>query len=277
MAGPSDTSPEARRVLDEVYRSMPAWRKWEVVEEVHRFGRDLHAAALRDRITDPSPSQLRDDWMTRLYGAVPSVADAPEPTPEDSPTPIRATVEYVVDVLDRLGIAYALGGSLASSLYGVSRNTIDADLCVEPFHGREDAFAASFGPAFSIGREAGCAAVRDRASFTIIQTVAGFKVDVFVRKDRPFEAAMMARRRSLMLPGPDARPITVVSPEDIVLLKLERYRLGNEVSDRQWSDVLGVLRVQAGRLDEAYLDRWAADLNLADLLARARGEVATPD
>jgi hypothetical protein len=64
-----------------------------------------------------------------------------------------------------------------------------------------------------------------------------------------------------------------VSPEDLLLLKLEWYRMGNEVSDQQWTDILGVLRVQAGQLDEAYLDHWAADLRVADLLARARQEV----
>ncbi|HZT80221.1 MAG TPA: hypothetical protein VFA26_08365, partial [Gemmataceae bacterium] len=59
---------------------------------------------------------------------------------------------------------------------------------------------------------------------------------------------------------------------DLILFKLRWYRLGNEVSEKQWDDVLSVLKVQAGRLDDAYLDRWAAELHVADLLAKARQE-----
>jgi hypothetical protein len=66
----------------------------------------------------------------------------------------------------------------------------------------------------------------------------------------------------------------LVSPEDIILLKLEWYRLGGGTSERQWQDILGVLQVQAGRLDQAYLDHWSADLGIADLLQRARQESA---
>jgi len=58
----------------------------------------------------------------------------------------------------------------------------------------------------------------------------------------------------------------------VILFKLRWYRLGNEASDQQWSDVLGVMKVQAGRLDDAYLDYWAAALNVRDLLDRARKE-----
>jgi hypothetical protein len=261
-------------VLDEVFRAMPPWRKWELVDNLHRFGRELHAAGVLSRDPDATPEQIRDDWVARNYGPITGPTFARGSSQVSSPNEIRPTVEYVVGVFDRLGIAYALGGSLASSVHGVSRNTLDADLSVEPFPGKESQFVSSFGPDYYVSLDAVRSAVSQRSSFNVIQTTAGFKVDVFVRKDRPFDLSMMARRRTLRPPGPDARPIAVVSPEDIVLLKLEWYRLGNEVSDRQWSDVLGVLRTQSGRLDEAYLDRWAAELGVADLLARARGEAA---
>ena len=192
------------------------------------------------------------------------------------PHDFRQTIRQVVDVLDRFGIDYALGGSLASSLHGVSRSTVDADLSVEPFPGREAEFSRSFGPEYYISPDAVRQAVRDRGSFNIIETTTGNKVDVFIRKDRPFEQSVMRRRRAFTPEEPDALPIYVVSAEDIILLKLEWYRLGEEVSERQWLDVLGVMRTQAGRLDEGYLDRWAADLGLADLLGRARGDASAP-
>jgi len=64
----------------------------------------------------------------------------------------------------------------------------------------------------------------------------------------------------------------VASPEDTVLAKLEWFRAGGETSERQWADVVGVLKTLAGRLDEAYLKRWAAALGVEDLLERALAE-----
>jgi hypothetical protein len=180
----------------------------------------------------------------------------------------------VIGVLDTLAIPYALGGSWASSLLGKMRFTYDADLSVEPFPGKEATFCASFGDDYYLSRPAVDQAVRRRSTFNIIHTPSAFKVDVFVRKDRPFEESVMARRRPYALAGDAGQTVVCVAPEDVILLKLEWYRQGNEASQQQWNDVLGVLQVQGGALDHAYLDRWAADLGVADLLARARSEGA---
>ena len=63
------------------------------------------------------------------------------------------------------------------------------------------------------------------------------------------------------------------SPEDTILAKLEWYRLGNEVSERQWRDVLGVLKTRAGTLELSYLQKWADELKVSDLLERALKEM----
>ena len=94
-----------------------------------------------------------------------------------------------------------------------------------------------------------------------------------MQADAPFERSAMQRRQLLELSESLGKPVYVHAPEAIVLFKLRWYRLGGEVSDRQWSDILGVLRTQQGRLDEVYLDEWATHLGIADLLTRARGEV----
>lgn len=180
-------------------------------------------------------------------------------------------LQEVIGALTKLEVPYALGGSWASSFHGSPRFTHDADLIVEPFPGRESGLCACFGPDYYVSLAAVEEAVRRRTSFNILHLISGFKVDLFVRKDRPFELSVMQRRQS--------RPLTeafveFVSPEDVILLKLEWYRLGNEASERQWTDVLGVLQTQAGGLDQAYLDHWAAELKVDDLLARARRESA---
>jgi len=65
---------------------------------------------------------------------------------------------------------------------------------------------------------------------------------------------------------------TSTKPEDILLRKLRWYRLGNEISDRQWRDILGIVLTQEGRMDDPYLERGAQVLGVSDLLARALSE-----
>lgn len=181
-------------------------------------------------------------------------------------------LQEVVAVLSRLEIPYALGGSWASSFYGKPRLTHDADVTVEPFSGKEAAFCSSFGEYYYVSLPAVQDAIRHRSSFNVIHFDSGFKVDLFVRKLRPFDASLMARRRAFDMPNTNGQTLTFVSAEDVILLKFEWYRLGGGSSERQWQDILGVFQVQAGRLDQAYLARWAADLGVSDLLQRARQE-----
>jgi hypothetical protein len=179
-------------------------------------------------------------------------------------------IQAITAVLARLEVPYAVGGSWASSLLGKPRFTRDVDITVEPFPGKETVFCDSFGEDYYVSLPMIQDAIRRRSSFNIIHWPSGFKVDLFIRKDRHFEASVLARRH--VYPLPDGQTFTLVSPEDIILLKLEWYRLGGGASERQWSDILGVFQVQAEKLDQAYLDHWAADLGVGDLLQRARQE-----
>ena len=73
------------------------------------------------------------------------------------------------------------------------------------------------------------------------------------------------------------RPLRFASAEDTLLHKLVWYERGHRVSDRQWGDVIGLIRVQAENLDVEYLRHWAAPLGVAELLGFAlRGEVPPP-
>ncbi|QDV32396.1 hypothetical protein [Tautonia plasticadhaerens] len=269
----TDTTPEADRVLAEVYRRMPGRRKVQLLCGMLRQGRSLHAAGLRQRRPGVTPCQIRDDWIEVHYGAIPA-GDRGKESDMVPPPDALLVLRDVIAACASNAIAYALGGSMASTFHGVARFTADADIAVEPFPGREAAFAGSFGEDYYVSVDAIRQAIRDRSSFNVIHTGMAFKVDVFVRKDRPFDTSLMARKRPAEL-DPDGPPVDLVSAEDIILLKLEWYRLGGETSDRQWGDVLGVLRAQAGLLDEGYLDRWAAELGVADLLETARGEAAS--
>jgi hypothetical protein len=183
-------------------------------------------------------------------------------------------VKEVIRIFEELQICYVLGGSLASSIQGKPRFTDDADISVEPFSGKETNLVNKLGSDYYINLAAVQTAVSERSSFNVIHTPTGFKVDVFVQKERAFDKSALDRRRLVELPQPGHGTLVVLSPEDIILYKLEWFRLGGEISDKQWSDILGVIQVQGDRLDRSYLQKWAQELGVADLLARAEQQGA---
>ena len=128
------------------------------------------------------------------------------------------------------------------------------------------------GEAFYMDAGAIREAIRHRRSFNVIHLETMFKVDVFVRKQRPFDQAQFERRLLQTLTTDPERVVYVASAEDTILTKLEWYRMGGEISDRQWNDVLNVIKIQGEQLDRDYLRRWAAQLGIADLLERALGQ-----
>lgn len=182
--------------------------------------------------------------------------------------PMVVTLQ-VVDVLERLGVPYAIGGSLASTLHGVMRATMDADLvaALQPDHAAP--LAQALEAAFYVDEAAIREAIARHLSFNVIHLETMFKVDVFVAGGREFDRLQLMRRKAHVVETSSDRTAYVVSAEDIILAKLDWYRQGGEVSERQWTDVLGVVRIQGKLLDTVYLRQVAASLGVSDLLARA--------
>jgi hypothetical protein len=180
----------------------------------------------------------------------------------------------VIEALDSLGVRYYVGGSVASSIHGVPRASIDADVIAELHAEHVAPLAARLSALFYLDDARMRDAVERRLSFNVIHLATMFKVDVFVSKGRPFDVEASGRARLESLgESPEAPKARVASPEDTLLAKLEWYRRGGESSERQWSDIAGLLRVRAGRLDLAYLVDWAEALGVADLLERASRQV----
>lgn len=187
-----------------------------------------------------------------------------------------AALRPVADALEALGVRYFLGGSIASSAHGIARASLDVDVvaALEPAHA--DALVAHLSAAYYVPVDRLRSAVAARTSFNLIHLATMFKIDVFVSKGRPFDREAASRARPQALDeAPDAPRFPVASPEDTVLAKLEWFRLGGETSERQWWDIVGVLKVTAD-VDRLYLERWAASLNVADLLARALADATSP-
>jgi hypothetical protein len=174
--------------------------------------------------------------------------------------------------LDRLGIDYFVGGSVASSVHGRPRTTDDIDVVAAIGGPQVEAFVHALGNDFYVDPDMIRDAISRRATFNIIHLATMLKVDIFVLGNEDFALEEMKRRASVPL---RSSPVWFSSPEDIVLEKLDWFQKGQGISERQWRDVLGVVAVQGARLDLTYLRLWAGRRGLADLLERALAE-ATP-
>lgn len=179
---------------------------------------------------------------------------------------------FVADTLERLGVAYLVGGSLASSLHGIPRATQDVDIvaALGPEHlaGLISALEGSFYLDAAAIRDA----IEQHASFNLIHLATMFKVDIFVAKEDPISREEMRRRERYVVAENPRRELVVASAEDTIVQKLYWFSLGDEVPGRQWSDALGVLKVAGERLDLAYLRRTAALLGVPELLERILAE-----
>ena len=175
-------------------------------------------------------------------------------------------------ILERLGVRYCIGGSVASSVYGEVRTTLDVDVVADLDPEHIDSLVAAVESDFHVVDEAIHRAVRERSSFNLIHEETLVKADVYVPPDDPTHREQLVRSRRVALRSEPGSEVELASPEDVVIHKLRWYEMGGRVSDRQWRYVLGVLKVQCESLDLAYLKRAAATLGLSELLARARSE-----
>lgn len=187
------------------------------------------------------------------------------------PEPISVTLQ-VTRVLEGLGIPYFISGSMATAVHGIARTTMDVDLVVEINIGQVAAFVQSFEDAFFVDEVMIRNALRQGMSFNIIHRESMFKVDFFVKKDRTFDQLQFDRRASHQLSEESDSSVYLATPEDLILAKLEWYRMSGEVSDRQWVDIINVIKVQGENLNLEYLRTWADNLALIDLLERVLTE-----
>ncbi len=184
--------------------------------------------------------------------------------------PILVTLE-VTAALEQLGALYLVGGSLASSLHGIPRSTQDIDLLVELPGKHVDRLAELLEDRFYVDRDMMHDAVLRRSSFNLLHLATMFKVDVFVSDRGELAREEMARRQRVEV-GTPPQPIWVCSAEDIVVQKLDWFEKGDRISERQWGDLIGVLRVGKDKLDQQYMRRWAAHLGVLELLESAVAE-----
>jgi hypothetical protein len=184
--------------------------------------------------------------------------------------PLAQGLNELTAALTALGIRFLVGGSLASSAHGVVRATLDGDLVALIFPPQAKLLAKALGPGWYADPEMMRQAVQDGRSFNLIHIGSAMKFDIFPASTE-FHDAQLERAAPTPLRVEGALPCLVATPEDILLAKLQWYRDGGEVSDRQWNDIGGLIAINTA-MDWEYVNSWAARLGVTALLERARAD-----
>jgi len=174
----------------------------------------------------------------------------------------------VIKALETADIPYMLGGSFASSFYGIPRATFDADLVVRISPVAAAALYAALKKSFYADEEEMRQAAATGSSFNLIHLETAFKVDIFPLKEDAYSKAAFARRTKQRITGDGKTEIFIESPEDVVIAKLLWHKLSGETSAKQPADIAGVIKTMSGKLDRAYTCEWAKELLLTELLAK---------
>jgi hypothetical protein len=175
----------------------------------------------------------------------------------------RAFLLQIIEGLERAGVAYAVTGSWASTSYGAPRTTHDLDIVIAIGAAQAADLATAFPPPMYADAEWMAAAAAARTFFNVIDPVSGLKADFWPLKDDAYSRSQFERRRRQRLLD---HQIWMLAPEDVILAKLLWYRASE--SETQLRDCVGIWKAQGETLDRAYLQQWAARLNIGDLLER---------
>lgn len=266
-----DTHPEIDRFLMQAFRLMPIWEKAHRINEATKGIQQLAIAGIRHQHPNATPAEIQFHLAVRWLGKETAnqlisregkILDA-----ESIQLALR-----VAEIFDEIEVPYLIGGSVASSILGEPRATLDVDIVADLQLSHVQPLVQLMTEEFFIDERMVIEAIERKSSFNVIHLNTMQKVDIFVLSNQPLAQVEMQRRQLLVLTLDPERLAWVASAEDIILQKLIWYRLGNQVSDRQWRDVLGVLKVQADRLDFNYLNQWTQTLELEYLMTQALRE-----
>lgn len=243
-----------------------AWRRLGVAGRM-RVAADMSDDTRRvhaERIRKSNPSYSEDDVRRALGKALYGELPPSERRMAVSSITLEDTLARLVGVLETARVPFMLTGALASTAHGVPRATMDLDVVIDPAPDAPDALLAALADAgWSIDGGAAKAreALAQRTRFAIADETTAWKVDVVVRKERPFSVSEFARRETMDVLGVRA---WVASAEDTIIAKLECSMAAGDATRRaqQRRDVAGVVTSRGAELDRAYVERWVAELGL---------------
>lgn len=167
----------------------------------------------------------------------------------------------IIDIFNKHKIEYMITGSFASNLHGVPRATFDTDIVIKADETSLAKFTKEVSKEFYVEEKTGATALGQSEMFNIVHYDTGFKIDLIPIKHRSYSEIEFSRCQPIDFAG---RKCWFSSPEDAILSKLEWAKIG--ASEKQFSDALGIVKVQRDKLDWEYLHKWAKELSVVDLL-----------
>jgi hypothetical protein len=182
---------------------------------------------------------------------------------------ILLAVQPVIQAFEKMSIPYYIGGSIASSVYGMARATLDVDIVADLKVDHIAPLKQFLEHQYYIDEDMIAEAIRTNSSFNLIHLETMIKIDVFIHENEPYQNEALQRKRKDTLEDNGKIQFYFSSPEDIIIHKLQWYKMGGLVSERQWLDVIGVIKVQGDLLDKKYLAGWSRKLGLSSLLKDA--------
>ena len=185
---------------------------------------------------------------------------------------ILAAVTPVIEAFEQLSIPYYIGGSVASSIYGMARATIDVDIVADIQKHHIPKLKEILDEMYYFDTDMILGAIETTSSFNLIHFDTALKIDVFIYKDDPHQRTAIERKVKDKIDEELDIEYYFSSPEDVILAKLQWFEKGNRVSERQWLDILGVIKVQGKNLDTQYLIVWSKKLGLFSLLQKVFSE-----
>lgn len=267
-----DTSIDADILLFEKLRQFSPVQKTQRVKTFNQSVRKMALFSLKRTFPHASPPELTQAYVTQklLSFNLPKLTD----TVKDKAMildPI-SLAQNIAEILNPLDIPYMIGGSVASSLWGEERSTQDLDLVIDLQSVQVAPLVAAMSAEFYINEATVIEAMNNESSFNAIHLVSAEKVDFFVLPNDDFSRSKLSRRQPYRVSEDPKIELYLYSPEDIVLQKLRWYKLTGMQSQKQWRDVLGVLKLQGSSLDLVYLQQWAEFLQLTSLLTQTLQE-----
>ena len=182
---------------------------------------------------------------------------------------ILAALTPVVEAFDQLSIPYYIGGSVANSVYGMARATMGVDIIADVKEYHVSKLKQLLEALYYIEEDMIIGAIKTSSSFNLIHFDTAFKIDIFIYKDEPHQRNAIKRKVKVKFDKESDFEYYFSVPEDIIIAKLQWFEQGNKVSERQWLDIIGVIKVQGENLDIGYLEAWSKKIGLFIMLKKA--------
>lgn len=268
-----DTRIEAELVQFRLWRSMSTGEKLNLVKRIARKGSQIALIGIYHQFPNASDAQVRQLYLEKRWGKLASnnekiIKFQGKLMLED---PIWL-VHQLATILDFLNIPYYVSGSVASSLQGEVRFTEDLDMAIEIELDQVQFLIDALSQDFYISETAVYEAIEGVTnSFNVIHLQTTEKADIFISRKTDFDLNKISRRQLYISDDP-AQAFYVCSPEDTILQKLIRFQMADFQSQKQWRDILGVLKLQREILDLSYLSLWSQNLGVKESLLKAMSE-----